>query len=127
MAYDEYALDLTAQSTPAAITQYSVVVYDTTTVGFAKLPAATLANKIMGVAMSTVTAINQTFLVRFLGVAKVIANGSITHGDLLVVATSAGDVLTNNAPAATNGKVGTAMETAVTTQVIACALQIGQA
>lgn len=74
------------------VTQYQAVVASSVTSGNVMSPAAANAGKFMGVTTEARPTAGMGVDVQKMGQVRVVANGAITQGDRLVIASAAGDV-----------------------------------
>lgn len=111
MSFDYKLFDYTMASTPAAITQYSVVLFDT--VGNVKLPTAANNGGVAGIAQEPVTVAGQSVAVRYLGKSKAIALSAFGVGALVATGDATGKIAALAVPAAGQDTVGRSLEAGV--------------
>ena len=110
-----------------SISKYSAVVYNTSTRGYVQLPSASGDSKIVGIVQENALASGDVVSVRRQGLSKVIANGAISIGDLVMIANADGRVGTPGAWANADGMVGSVDESASASgDRISCFLQISE-
>jgi len=110
----------------AGVTQYAAVVQGANADGNCKLPTAANAKGFLGFTLEAQPNQLKGVAVQKTGIARAVANGAITRGDRLAIASVAGDVKSVEAIvtagpgiASTNEVVGRAEESAVTGQIFA--------
>jgi len=119
---------LVRNSTPfycssTTVAEGAVLVQSTATDEYVTLPAGAdiTGPGVIGLAMSALTAAGMVDVAIVGDIFPAIANGSITRGDKLAIASSSGDVKTAAIGAGTNTFiVGTALESASTGERVAC-------
>lgn len=111
----------------AAVTQYAAVVVGANADGNCKLPAAANAAGFLGFTLEGQSNVGKGIAVQKNGIARAVANGTITRGDRLIIASNTGDVKSAETeiaaglenPAKELNVVGRAEESAVNGQTFA--------
>jgi len=110
----------------ATTNQYCAVVQGSSADGNCKMPAAANAQGFLGITLEPQTVAGRAVAVQKNGIARAIANGSITRGDAVAIASAAGDLASvQSIVAAAPGSasceyvVGFAEESAVNGQIFA--------